>query len=79
MYQDPSRANGNHPLSIEAIFPTRIVKILDLFMDLVTILCQSRLFFPPGPNPNCQNPGSFCNHPLSIEAIFPTDGANEYN
>ena len=62
---------SNHPLSIEAVFPTDASLAKCPWCDSVTILCQSRLFFPQeirGPLMCCLN----CNHPLSIEAIFPT-------
>ena len=38
---------SNHPLSIEAIFPTVRVAVVLPATSLVTILCQSRLFSPP--------------------------------
>ena len=64
---------GNHPLSIEAIFPTRSVLDDEAYFDYVTILCQSRLFFPPITGKIGTMP-ILSNHPLSIEAIFPTNG-----
>ena len=61
----------NHPLSIEAIFPTP-GSLDQIGRDLVvTILCQSRLFFPH-PEVRAADAQPTGNHPLSIEAIFPT-------
>ena len=37
---------SNHPLSIEAIFPTGASSVAVGVYVYVTILCQSRLFFP---------------------------------
>ena len=61
----------NHPLSIEAIFPTDWQEYVGNHVNWVTILCQSRLFFP---HEACEPPYAkvMSNHPLSIEAIFPT-------
>ena len=65
------RHESNHPLSIEAIFPTRSVVARRVCRQLVTILCQSRLFSPQQPPLSCLRARK-SNHPLSIEAIFPT-------
>ena len=61
----------NHPLSIEAIFPTLRRLNMSVKTPLVTILCQSRLFFPLKFSSSPQGT-TLGNHPLSIEAIFPT-------
>ena len=64
-------SSSNHPLSIEAIFPTCRKVLGSWRCDRVTILCQSRLFFPLAVRST--GTGSLHrNHPLSIEAIFPT-------
>ena len=62
---------SNHPLSIEAIFPTSSTQFVEFGLAFVTILCQSRLFFPRSMTISIKR-AALCNHPLSIEAIFPT-------
>ena len=61
----------NHPLSNEAIFPTSRAVRRRWHPRHVTILCQTRLFFPPTSAAQT-HPSPGCNHPLSNEAIFPT-------
>ena len=62
----------NHPLSIEAIFPTR--NEADFFNQ--TLIRNHPLsieaIFPTMDRNSCWVRYKFSNHPLSIEAIFPT-------
>ena len=67
-----SRLSSNHPLSIEAIFPTDRQAYPVCWAKGVTILCQSRLF-SPHPELITHVFNGLSNHPLSIEAIFPTN------
>mgnify|MGYP007050454612 CR=1 FL=1 len=44
IFMDIRHIHCNHPLSIEAISPTIQIGLEDRYRNLVTILCQSRLF-----------------------------------
>ncbi len=64
--------HGIHPLSIEAISPTTQDAGIQPRRQLVSILCQSRLFLLPGLW-NLVSKLAIRIHPLSIEAISPTN------
>ncbi len=66
------KADGIHPLSIEAISPTSYQSAGHHWRLRVSILCQSRLFLLPGEKLLAIDPVTSI-HPLSIEAISPTN------
>ena len=74
----PASLVGNHPLSIEAIFPTFIAPGAFVTDSLVSNHPLSiEAIFPTGQSTRSCEQAEVCNHPLSIEAIFPTSVVQE--